>query len=456
VLAPIAEQAGDTVARDTFLDVARHHLGDWFDAGSGSRYFAYDPNWRTLLGMPDSFGSARAMNDHHFHYGHFIHSAALLAMHDPDWAAGYAGMVELLIRDVANWDRGDARFPVLRNFDPYAGHSWASGNSAFDTGNNQESSSESMNFATGLILWGSVMGRDDIRDLGVYLHASEAAAIEQYWFDADDAVFPESLSRPLAGILWSDGAVYDTWWTENPEEIHGINFLPVTGGSLYLGRRPDAILDNWNLVLDQNGGRPTSGPGSSGADSRRPTPPSRSSSSRLSPIVPSNRATAGRAPSTGSAPSPPPGPSILPSGRTRRPPRPSPTASPAPTPPGTRGRSRPSSASPTGTRCWSPRATSPPIVAASAPRTSPSRSVNSGATMSGPSWPHSAMSTHSPTSTGTGSTISRMSPPTSGSTRRAATPEQRIGQCPPPTVAVLWATGMPPGAEPPAGEPQAR
>ncbi len=256
VLAPIAEQAGDPIARERFLDVVRGNLEDWLDARTGDRFFAYDPIWRTMLGTPDSFNLAQEMNDHHFHYGYHVLSAALVAMYDRAWAESYAGMIELLIRDVANWDRADTRFPFLRTFDPYAGHSWASGHANFDSGNNQESSSESMNFATGLILWGSVMGRDDIRDLGIYLHAVEAAAIEQYWFDADDVVFPANLARPLAGIVWSNGTRYTTWWTDSVEEIHGINFLPVTGGSLYLGRRPGMMLDNWNLLLTQNFGPP--------------------------------------------------------------------------------------------------------------------------------------------------------------------------------------------------------
>ena len=52
-----------------------------------------------------------------------------------------------------------------------------------------ESSSESMNFATAAILWGQATGQTDIRDLGVYLHATEKSAVEQYWFDVDNAVF---------------------------------------------------------------------------------------------------------------------------------------------------------------------------------------------------------------------------------------------------------------------------
>lgn len=75
-------------------------------------------------------------------------------------------MIDLLIRDCANTDRTDTRFPWLRNFAPYAGHFWASGHAGFASGNNQESSSESMNFSSSLVLYGEATGNTEIRDLG--------------------------------------------------------------------------------------------------------------------------------------------------------------------------------------------------------------------------------------------------------------------------------------------------
>jgi hypothetical protein len=36
-------------------------------------------------------------------------------------------IVRLMIGDVANYDRNSTEFPFLRNFDVYAGHSWADG-----------------------------------------------------------------------------------------------------------------------------------------------------------------------------------------------------------------------------------------------------------------------------------------------------------------------------------------
>ena len=161
-------------------------------------------------------------------------------------------MIDLLIRNCANYDRGDQRFPWMRFFDPYAGHSWASGNAAFASGNNQESSSESMNFATALILYGEATGNKQVRDLGIYWHATEAEAIRNYWFDTDEAVFPDGYGHPCVGMVWGDGGTYGTWWTANPEEIHGINYLPVTAGALYLGRNPDYVKRNFNAMLASN------------------------------------------------------------------------------------------------------------------------------------------------------------------------------------------------------------
>jgi endoglucanase Acf2 len=216
--------------------------------GSQDRCFAYDPNWKTLIAHPASFGLGSELNDHHFHYGYFIMAAATLARYDAAWASQYGPMVDLLIKDAANWDRSETRFPMLRNFDPYAGHSYASGHQSFFAGNNQESSSESMNFAAACFLWGAVTGRTEIRDLGAFLYAVEGDAIEQYWFDADNAVYPSGVQRKMAGIVWCYGAEYATWFSGNPWQIHGINFLPVTAASTYLGRRPDAIVKNWNIL----------------------------------------------------------------------------------------------------------------------------------------------------------------------------------------------------------------
>ena len=75
---------------------------------------------------------------------------------EPGWSDDWGEMINLLIRDAASYDRDDQDFPFLRNFSPYAGHSWANGFATFPQGNDQESTSESMQFASSLIHWGTI------------------------------------------------------------------------------------------------------------------------------------------------------------------------------------------------------------------------------------------------------------------------------------------------------------
>ena len=253
--------------RDLYLTVTTPYIGElfrldsfYFDRGTttADRFFYYEPVWGTLLGSNGSFGLAAEMNDHHFHYGYFLQTAAMLAQYDPVWAAQYGPMVNLLIADVASTDIPTAasRFPRFRNYDVYAGHSLAGGSAAAAAGNNQESSSESINFSTGLILWAAATGNTQLRDLGMFLYSSEAQAIEQYWFDADQAVFPPGTQTPVQGIVWSNGAVYATWFTADPDLIQGINLLPIQPGSVHLGMRPDMINRAYDYLVTRNAGGP--------------------------------------------------------------------------------------------------------------------------------------------------------------------------------------------------------
>jgi len=251
MLAPVADQLGNAEARDAFVETLKTTLENWLSVADDGTlpHFYYDANWGALIGYPAaSFGYQTSLNDHHFHHGYFVMAAAIVALYDPAWAEQWGGMIDLLIRDANSPDANDPLFPRLRGFDPYAGHSWASGANEGNDGANQESSSEAMNFAAALILWGAATGNTDIRDLGVYLYTTEAIAIDQYWFDVDDAVFPEGYEPPAAGIVWSNGADYTTWWTEDPEAIHAINFLPITPASLYLGRNADYVRRNLDYL----------------------------------------------------------------------------------------------------------------------------------------------------------------------------------------------------------------
>jgi endoglucanase Acf2 len=239
-LAAVAEQQGDLAARDQLLAMVKDRMEFWF-SGEGSRnYFHYDKGIGTMVTYPDEFFAVEQMNDHHFHYGYWIRAAAEIALRDPAWAAKdrWGAMVDLLVKDIANSQRGGSDFPFLRNFDVYESHSWASGVGLGAWGNNQESSSEAINAWAGLILWGEVTGDRALRDLGVWLYTSEIQAIEHYWFDLHGLVFAPEYKAKSAEVSMLFGGKYahNTWWTDEPRQIKGINLLPMTTASTYMGR----------------------------------------------------------------------------------------------------------------------------------------------------------------------------------------------------------------------------
>ncbi|CAG8717260.1 1050_t:CDS:1, partial [Acaulospora colombiana] len=72
------------------------------------------------------------------------------------WGIANSAWVNSLIRDVSNPSPSDTYFSTFRNFDWFAGHSWASGIFAFEDGKNEESTSEDYNFYFAAKLWAQV------------------------------------------------------------------------------------------------------------------------------------------------------------------------------------------------------------------------------------------------------------------------------------------------------------
>jgi endoglucanase Acf2 len=249
-LAAVAEQQGDLAARDQLLALARDRMEWWFSGQGEKSYFHVDRSLGTVVSYPDEFFAVEQMNDHHFHYGYWIRAAAEIALRDPAWAAAerWGGMVNLLVADIATAERGRADFPFLRNFDPYESHSWASGVGLGDAGNNQESSSEAINAWAGLILWAEVSGNTALRDLGVYLYASEVDAINHYWFDLNKLVFAPEYKNVEVSMLFGGKYAHNTWWTDEPRQIHGINLLPIAPFSTYLGMDAGFIQRNMAML----------------------------------------------------------------------------------------------------------------------------------------------------------------------------------------------------------------
>jgi endoglucanase Acf2 len=253
-LAAVAEQQGDLDSRDKLLDMVKERMEWWFTAEGKFSYFLFDKRLGTVSAYPDEFFSVEQMNDHHFHYGYWVRAAAEIALRDPAWAAKdkWGAMVDLLVKDIANTERGHADFPYIRNFDAYEGHSWAVGIGGAGeyglAGNNQESSSEAVNAWAGLVLWGEVTGNTALRDLGMYLYASETESINHYWFDIHRLVFPASYKPVETSMVFGGGYFHLTWWTDEPRQIHGINLLPIAPFSTYLARDPGFIKRNLDTM----------------------------------------------------------------------------------------------------------------------------------------------------------------------------------------------------------------
>lgn len=254
--AKIADQLGNTEARNKMMATVKTRMENWLKAvqGENAFLFHYDSRWTTLIGYPAGHSSDANINDHHFHYGYFISVAAAIEQFQPGWAANWGPMINLLIRDAANPDRTSTMFPFLRHFNVYAGHAWAAGLlNGEPHGNNQESSSEAMNFNASLIHWGVLTGNTEIRDLGIYLYTTEQTAIEEYWFDMRDRNFAPNYSQMMCSRVWGNGHDRNTFWTGDIAAMYGINIFPMTGSALYLGHNKAYAQSLWNDMTTKTG-----------------------------------------------------------------------------------------------------------------------------------------------------------------------------------------------------------
>jgi endoglucanase Acf2 len=256
-LLDVVEQQGDNEGRDQLLALLKKRMEEWFAGGDAKRYFFVDKSLGAVASYPDEFFAIAEINDHHFWYGYWIRAAAEIALRDPAWAAKerWGAMVDLLVADIATAERGRADFPFLRNFDPYEGHSWANGLGGVGEygvlGNNQESSSEAINAWAGLILWGEVTGRRELRDLGAYLYATEWQAINHYWFDVHGLVLAPEYKNVDVAQLFGGKYIHNTWWTDDPRQATGINLLPITTASTSFAQHPDYIRRNMAALKDE-------------------------------------------------------------------------------------------------------------------------------------------------------------------------------------------------------------
>lgn len=164
--------------------------------GNTQQYpLVYDTVWKGVVSSASYSGGDSGAdfgntyyNDHHFHYGYFLHAAAVIAHLDPNWLnnASNRAWVDVLARDVSNPSSDDAYFPVFRYFDWFQGHSWAHGLFETADGKDQESSSEDVMFSYGLKMWGMVTGDASMEARGNLMLAVQARSLQSYFLLEDD------------------------------------------------------------------------------------------------------------------------------------------------------------------------------------------------------------------------------------------------------------------------------
>ncbi|EGZ26846.1 hypothetical protein PHYSODRAFT_320724 [Phytophthora sojae] len=166
-------------------------------------------------------------NDHHYHCGYWIVTAAIMNKLAPTWSgiAELNRIASFLVRDVANPSWRDPYFTKFRSFDWFRGHSYSDGVLSFADGKDQESSSEDMNFHYGMALFGQVAGDEELATIGRLMVKLNVRAIQT-------AYRRESRSAC------------------NKYAIHGIQMIPVSPVTEFM-RTHEFVREEWDQVLSK-------------------------------------------------------------------------------------------------------------------------------------------------------------------------------------------------------------
>ncbi|KAF9428133.1 hypothetical protein BGZ94_003291 [Podila epigama] len=217
----------------------------------------YDTTWKGLISIQGlekgplaDFGNTW-YNDHHYHYGYFIHTAAILRYLDPVWNEPQVNdFVGALLRDVANPSPEDTHFPVFRSFDWYMGHSWSQGIFVSLDGKDEESTSEDINLYYAMSLWGRVAGEPELEKLGQVMLTIARRSIQDYFLlEVDNKNHPPAFIRNhVTGILFENKVDHISYFSPRIECIQGIQMIPATP-ALPLVRRKDFVQQEWDALL---------------------------------------------------------------------------------------------------------------------------------------------------------------------------------------------------------------
>ncbi|MDB5187114.1 MAG: Endo,3(4)-beta-glucanase [Candidatus Saccharibacteria bacterium] len=205
-----------------------------------SNYFYYDSKIKGIAATTSAFGS-EDFNDHHFHYGNFIYAASILGRYDKPFLADYKDKMNLLVADIASYKPTD-KFPVQRNYDAYAGHSWAAGLAPFADGNNQESSSEAMNAWNAVALWGELINNEELATTGKWMLANESSTARNVWRSPPIEIPGRSkYTSPITSLNFGGKLTYATFFSDEPNAKLGIQLISMNPFMTELSRDSEKI-----------------------------------------------------------------------------------------------------------------------------------------------------------------------------------------------------------------------
>jgi hypothetical protein len=291
----MAKQLGLTDVYENLKAELTASLTDWFtyDGVEENHYFAKNDRWGHIIGynhVPD-FNLA-GFTDVHFHYGYYVLAYSLLATEDAAFRDQFKEIAISLARDYANWERNATDYPWMRNFEPMVGHSYAGGTSS-PGGNNQESSSESIQAWAGMFLLGEALRGNDARAADIMATAAfgysiETRAVAEYYDDYHGSPFATAAKdldgNPATGtqrygnwpdtfrygkyaaeypghpawiftngIMTDGGNSFANYFSGEPVHTYGIQWLPNAPHMLFRARDPAFVRGQFDTLLKYRG-----------------------------------------------------------------------------------------------------------------------------------------------------------------------------------------------------------
>lgn len=240
----IAHVLKEEALKNRLLNFLKIHLRKKMRQESGWN-FQYDTTWGGIIPSVDDYG-ARHYNDHHYHYGYWVYTFAVIGTFDPAWLntplkpSSFTPQqwIDTLIRDYANELKEDPYFPPQRYQDDYAGHSWASGLTAFKDGQNQQSSSEAVHAYYAIALYATLIQDKKLLDWAEFLMNRELVSAQTYWQISDDSALYNNLfkeNNKVVGNLWDNKIDANAFFKDCKTEFRcgleysfGIQMLPFT------------------------------------------------------------------------------------------------------------------------------------------------------------------------------------------------------------------------------------